>query len=869
MRTPPYSMEKRMKKPTLGLLTALGVLSAASLMHPALAGPVASWQFDAGSGTTVTDASGQGNDGTTQGDAGWGTGLVGAHDLSLPGRAGSFVDIPRPVIDTSQSFTVMASVKLNRIDGYQTVVSIDGDQISGFFLQLRGDSGDFGFTVPPADGTGGAVAIAASNIGPEANHWYHLAGVYDAAAHTLSLYVNGSLQETVPFTSPWRATGHTVIGRGKFGGSPVDFVGGQIDDVRLYQSAVSAADIRAVAQAEIPASAMETVTPPAPATLHINAAGVAARVSPTLYGLMTEEINYSYDGGLYAELIQNRAFKNNPSAPTHWSVVQDGGGVGAISLDPTQPLNDALTTSLKLDITTGGQRVGVANDGYWGIPIEPNTTYHASFYAKAAPGFAGPLTVDIEGAESAVVTSAAVPKITGDWKQYSVILKTGNVVASAANRFVISAKTPGTVWLDLVSLMPPTYHNRPNGNRIDLMEKLAAMKPRFLRLPGGNYLEGNTIPERFDWKNTIGPVSQRPTHRGPWGYQSSDGMGLLEFLEWCEDLHMETVLAVYAGYSLGGDHVTPGPDLQPYVQDALDEIEYVTGDRTTKWGAVRAANGHPAPFPVHYVEIGNEDWFDRAHTYDARYAQFADAIKAKYPNLQLIATAAIKGHTPDLIDEHYYKSARAFEQDAHRYDAYDRKGPKIFVGEWASQEGKPTPDLNAALGDSAWMTGMERNSDVVLIESYAPLFVNVNPNGRQWGTNLIGYDALNSYGSPSYYAQVMFGTHVGDVVLPTTTDGGPRFFESVTRDTKSGTIYAKLVNAAAAPQAVTFDLQGVTRVSPTATLTLLTSASPKDTNTITEPTKLVPVTSKVTGIGKSFTYTLPPNAVAVLEIGTK
>ena len=263
---------------------------------------------------------------------------------------------------------------------------------------------------------------------------------------------------------------------------------------------------------------------------------------------------------------------------------------------------------------------------------------------------------------------------------------------------VLSVAKPGTVWFTLVSLFPPTYHDRNNGNRIDLMEKLAAMKPAFLRFPGGNYLEGDHINERYEWKKTIGPLVDRPTHMSPWGYRSTDGMGLLEFLEWCEDLNMQPLLAVYAGYSMKQEFVKPGPDLDPYVEDALDEIEYVTGDASTKWGAERVKNGHPAPFKLSYVEIGNEDWFDHSGSYGGRYAQFYKAIKAKYPDLQLIATTPVTTMKPDVIDDHYYRRAREFYDDVHHYDQTDRNGPKIFVGEWATREGLPTPNFGSALG---------------------------------------------------------------------------------------------------------------------------------------------------------------------------
>ena len=512
-------------------------------------------------------------------------------------------------------------------------------------------------------------------------------------------------------------------------------------------------------------------------TIGVDKPGV--RINPLLYGLMTEEINHSYDGGLYAELIQNRALKDDPKNPVHWSAVTRGNASAAIALDSDHPASTALTTSLRLDVTSASpaNAAGVANDGYWGIPVTPNTKYTATFYARASDGFRGPLTVGIESRDGATVfATAQVTGVSTAWKKYSVSLKTSSVAPSTAARFAITTTTPGTLWFTQVSLFPPTYHNTPNGNRIDLMQKLAAMKPSFLRLPGGNYLEGNTIEERFDWKKTIGPIDQRPGHQGPWGYRSTDGLGLYEFLKWCEDLNMEPLLGVYAGYSLGGQHVDPGPALTPYIQDALDEIEYITGGPETRWGAERAKAGHPKPFKLTYVEVGNEDWIDRSGSYDGRFAAFYDAIKAKYPKLKIIATTAVKSRTPDLIDEHFYSTASAMQRDAHHYDNYDRKGPHIFVGEWASQDiptpwvdvdrKGPTPSFGSALGDAAWLTGLERNSDIVDIEAYAPLQVNVNPGARQWAVNLIGYDAISSFSSPSYYVQAMFGNNRGDVVLP-------------------------------------------------------------------------------------------------------
>jgi alpha-N-arabinofuranosidase len=398
------------------------------------------------------------------------------------------------------------------------------------------------------------------------------------------------------------------------------------------------------------------------------------------------------------------------------------------------------------------------------------------------------------------------------------------------------------------------------------MEKLAAMHPQFLRFPGGNYLEGNHMSDWYDWKKTVGPIVDRPGHPSPWGYSSTDGLGLLEFFEWCEDLHMQPVLAVYAGYSLNGEHVEAGPRLEPYVQDALDEIEYATGGADTKWGAQRIADGHPQPFHLTYVEIGNEDQFDKSGSYDGRYAQFYKAIKAKYPSLQLIATIPVKSVQPDVVDDHYYLRASEFFRDATHYDKADRNGPKIFVGEWATREGEPTPNFGAALGDAAWMTGLERNSDLIVMAAYAPLLVNISPGAAQWFPDLIGYDAARSYGSPSYYAQVMFAASLGDTTPASTLDGGgARFFYSVTENTAQKKLYLKLVNASTDAQSLEIRLPGATPEAH-GKLTVLSAKDTQATNTIDEPTNLVPVEKALATPGATIHFEAPGLSIEVLEI---
>lgn len=650
-------------------------------------------------------------------------------------------------------------------------------------------------------------------------------------------------------------------------------------------------------------------------TLTVRVDQTGARIDPMFYGLMTEEINYSYDGGLYAELIRNRTFRDNPQSPDHWSLARYNGGDGAIALDNAPVPDTALTTALKLEATslTGGQRVGVANEGFWGIPVKPETTYRASFYARAGNGFKGPLMLAIESNDGRMVfASAEVSQISQEWKRYTATLKTGRVTPSTTNRFVISAGTPGTVWFSLVSLFPPTYKNRPNGNRIDIMELLAAMKPAFLRFPGGNYLEGPNFENRFNWKETIGPIEQRPTHMSPWRYRSSDGMGLLEFLEWAEDLNAEPILGIYAGLHIdGGANIITGDALKPHVQDALDEIEYITGSADTVWGGRRARDGHRQPFNLRYVEIGNEDWLNRGTaSYDERFTMFYDAIKANYPNIQIISTMRsqdrnfVHSRKPDLLDDHFYVTIPTALRQAHLYDDYDRQATKIFVGEWATNNPRvgDTPMMAFALGDAAWLTGLERNADIVRMNCYAPLFVNVNPGARQWAVNLIGYDALTSFGSPSYYVQRMFSNNRGDVVLAAKLDplpaltleeipvapqpaaGAPRgrggrgpappsgpfdgVYVSATRDNSSGDVILKLVNIQAKPQPLRIGIQGVPTIKKDARGETLTGEL-GGINTVAEPMKVVPRPVVINNAGTSFSHEFPALSVSVIRLKTR
>jgi alpha-N-arabinofuranosidase len=615
------------------------------------------------------------------------------------------------------------------------------------------------------------------------------------------------------------------------------------------------------------------------ATLSIDTSKIVANVSPSLYGIMTEEINHSYDGGLYAELVSNRTFQTNrgPSLE-NWTLIQNGNSQATIEIDKTTGPSPALPHSLKLVSVSADAKAqaGFYNTGYWGMAVRPATTYQGAFYAKADSPAIGSLTIRlVNDRTGSVAASTNVMSLGSSWQSYSFTLKTGTLVPSAENHLEFLVEHSGTAWFSLISLFPPTYKNEPNGKRVDLMEKLAALHPAFLRFPGGNYVEGEHLDEHYEWKKTIGPLVDRPTHPAPWNYRSSDGMGLLEFLTWCEDLHMEPLLAVFSGYALNHDHIAPGKDLEPFVQDALDEIEYVSGSTATRWGSERAKHGHPAPFHLSMIEVGNEEYHDPSGTYDARFAQFYKAIKQVHPEIKLVAAAPVTLVRPDILDDndhtlhtHFYRTAQQFFQDVHHYDAYDRNGPKILVGEWATREGAPTTNLGAALADAAWMTGLERNSDIVVMASYAPLFVNVSPGGMQWPSNLIGYDALGSYGSPSYWAQVMFSTHLGDQIPDSklVTDN-PRLFESVTSNSKTHSLAVKLVNASSMAQPVQINLSGANRIQHTATVTTLSGNTTQETNSITDPRRIVPKTTSISNASASFRYTVPAYSIQVIDVG--
>ncbi len=506
-------------------------------------------------------------------------------------------------------------------------------------------------------------------------------------------------------------------------------------------------------------------------TIQVNQPG--ALVSSNLFGIFFEEINFAGDGGLYAEMVRDRSFYDAAN-PDYWTFVTQGSAVGSMAVDATQPLNTNIPNSLKLTMTSGAGSVGAANNGYWGMNVQAGASYNLSFYAMSTNGFTGPIVARLENSSGGTVyAQASFSRLTGSWQKY-----TASLVSSATDtnaQLVLSLNAPGTVWVDIVSLFPAaTFNNRTNGLRSDLASMLVDLKPSFLRYPGGNFIEADNLMNSVRWKKTIGDISQRPGHdNDAWGYWSTDGYGLDEAFRQCEDMGMELHYDINAGLALGyngsTNNTVPLDQMGPWVQDALDLIQYATGDTNTTWGAVRAANGHPNPYNMQYMEIGNENG---GTYYNDRYALFYSAIKSNYPSMHLIVPnwGGIPTATPvEYEDQHYYESPATFISYATMYDHYSRSGPKVFVGEYAVTSGYGTyGNLSAALGEAAFMTGIERNSDIVRMASYAPLFGNVN--GLQWHPDLIYYNGSQVFGTPSYYVQQMFSRNRGDTVLPCAVD---------------------------------------------------------------------------------------------------
>jgi alpha-L-arabinofuranosidase len=496
------------------------------------------------------------------------------------------------------------------------------------------------------------------------------------------------------------------------------------------------------------------------ATLTVDAGKPGPRVSPSLYGIFFEEINLAGDGGLYGELIRNRSFEES-DRPVHWKFVKEGVADGEMSIDSIYVMSEKNTHYLKLRVLHALEGyVGVANEGYWGIPVRKGAEYELSVCAMTPDGINRSLIAILEAPDERVLAKVVIDTLKPSWRQFKVTMVGLDDCPNA--RLVLRATEPGMIYLDMVSMFPKnTFRKRPNGMRQDLAGMLDDLKPAFMRFPGGCWVEGYHLGLSYRWKQTIGDIADRRYQHNIWGYWSTNGLGYHEYLQLSEDLHAEPLFVINVGMSHHG--IVPMSGMKEWVQDALDAIEYANGPASSRWGAKRAQNGHPAPFNLKYMEIGNENG---GLEYAERYALFYYAIKAKEPDIHLITdvwNGYPKNRPLEFLDEHYYSAPEFFINNADKYDSYDRSGPKIYVGEYAVTQRCGSGNLIAAIGEAAFMTGMERNSDVVLLSSYAPLFANVNY--KKWNPDLINFNASESYGTPSYYVQKMFSRNRSDVIL--------------------------------------------------------------------------------------------------------
>lgn len=484
------------------------------------------------------------------------------------------------------------------------------------------------------------------------------------------------------------------------------------------------------------------------------------QISPILWGIFFEDINLSADGGIYPEQIRNRSFEDSEK-PERWELREYGNARGEISIDTSRPLNPFNRRSLRLKITQGGGdgSVCLVNNGYWGISAVEGEEYNFSVYARCADGFGGNLKIELVGSAGQTLASGEINGIGNNWKNFSLTLKPAATDHRAS--LLIRASQTGTVWLDMVSLMPKKTW-KGHGLRPDICQMLADLKPSFVRFPGGCWVEGDDVAHMYNWKHTIGDIAHRRPLWNIWQYWATHGLGYFEYLQLCDDLNAEPLFCINVGMS--HREIVPMDQMGQWVQDALDAIEFAIGSTNSVWGSIRAMMGRPEPFRMKMMEIGNENG---GPAYNERWGLFYKAIKDKYPDIKLVANVwggYPKNPMPDIIDEHYYNSPEFFIRHATHYDNYDRKGPKVFVGEYAVTSGCGNGNLRAAIGEAAFMTGIERNSDVVVMASYAPLFANVNH--KRWNPDLIYFDNHRVYGTPSYYVQKVFSEHRGDYVLP-------------------------------------------------------------------------------------------------------
>lgn len=624
------------------------------------------------------------------------------------------------------------------------------------------------------------------------------------------------------------------------------------------------------------------------------------KISPHLFGLFFEDINYAADGGLYAEMVQNRSFEYSPTERrkwhplSYWEYVSPGFSYGRISVETAAPLHPNNPHYIVLDVEhvgreekhTGESGVGIKNLGFDNMIIKAGENYNFSLFTRQLSNTPISLTINLQAPDGKILAEIKITIDSKNWKQYST-----SFTASENNdstTLSILATTEGKLALDVVSLFPEkTFKNRPNGLRADLAQVLADMKPAFVRFPGGCLVHGDGLGNMYRWKNTIGPIEQRVEQRNIWGYHQTAGLGYYEYFQFCEDIGAKPLPVLPAAVSCqnsGGTWRIGGTgqkalqmnEMDEYIQEVLDLIEWANGSATSTWGAKRAAAGHPASFNLEFVGIGNEDKI--TPEFQERFKIIYDAVKAKHPEITVIGTSGPfhSGEDYDkgwkfandidipMVDEHYYTQPEWLISNQQRYDTYDRTKAQIYLGEYASWGNK----MKNAIAEAAYMTALERNGDVVQMASYAPLLA--KKNFTQWKTDMIFFDNNNICLTPNYHVQQLFSTHTGDYYFDNIIQKDARdttLAASCVQDSKTGDVILKLVNVGNSAKTMKINLSPFKKIIPAAEQIILVGDAEVE-NTLENPKNIIPIKSSI-NVSKNFEYNAPAMSLTVIRIKTK
>ncbi len=625
--------------------------------------------------------------------------------------------------------------------------------------------------------------------------------------------------------------------------------------------------------------------------ISVDAARPGATISPSMFGIFFEDINFAADGGLYPELVKNRSFEfQQPLSGWHEVLGYSEKGLdrpkGELAVHTEDPLNQTNPHYLRVRVYDPGYAFW--NSGFRGIGVESGAEYRFSAYVRSSgPKLIHVRLTDEQGHE---IGSGKLEGFDQHWKQYKAVIRT-NVTMHRA-QLKLSLDETGSLDLDMVSLFPvDTWKHRENGLRKDLVQLLADMHPGFLRFPGGCIVEGRQLATRYRWKTTVGDVAERQTIINRWNdefdqrpapdYFQSFGLGFYEYFQLAEDIGAEPLPIVNCGMAcqFNSSETAALNQLDEYVRDALDLIEFANGPDTSPWGKLRAQMGHPEPFHLKMIGVGNEQWGDR---YVDRYKIFAAALKAKYPEIKLVVSAGpLPNGEPfesmwstwrslqaDIVDEHYYMAPEWFLANSGRYDHYDRQGPKVFAGEYAAQTaGVTRPDNHnnwkSAITEAAFMTGLERNGDVVQMASYAPLMAHVD--AWQWKPDAIWFDNLRSYGTPDYYVQRVFASNLGTRIIPVTPQADSGIYTSASLDEKGHELMVKVVNYAPTAKQAEIKLNGI-RPSGSAKVTILAGTDLDAENSFDHPTAVAPQASTVALNSDTMSVQLRPYSLTVYRV---